>query len=157
MQLTAIGDQFRRSCGRVIWKVGRWLMAAAAAGVLVSPASADNGSIDIQLNAAKPSEQGCRVSFVLQNKLGHRIEELTVEVVIFDTAGSVSEFLLLKTGSLPAGKIRVRQFDLKNHKCDSISRVLVNDVKTCLGEGVTASTCLDWIRPSSSTPIKLVM
>ena len=120
-------------------------------------ASADDGSIDIQLNTAKASEQGCRVSFVLQNKLQHRIEELTFEIVLFDASGGVSEFLLLKAGSLPTGKMRVRQFDLKNHACSDISRVLVNDVKACQGEGLTTSACLDWIKPSSATSIKLVM
>ena len=132
-------------------------VALVAMFCVTSPALSEEGSIDVQLNAAKASEQGCRVSFVLQNKLKQRIEELTFEIVLFDPAGSVSEFLLLKAGSLPANKMRVRQFDLKNHACDGISKVLVNDVKVCQGAGLTASACLDRIKLSSSTPIKLVM
>ena len=157
MRFSAVGDVFRAICGKDVWKAGRWLVSATAMGVMVSSASAGDGSIDIQLNAAKASAQGCRVSFVLQNKLKRRIEELTVEVVLFDASGGVAEFLLLKTGSLPVGKVRVRQFDLKNHKCGNISQVLLNDVKVCQGEEISASACLDWIKPSSSTPIKLVM
>lgn len=144
----------------MLQRIARFLGVGAFSALLVShsaPAYADDGSIDIQLNAAKASAQGCRVSFVLQNKLPNRIEELTFEIVLFDAKGGVSEFLLLKAGSLPSGKIRVRQFDLKNHACGDISQVLVNDVKACQGEGLTAGSCLDRLKPTSATPIKLVM
>ena len=122
-----------------------------------SEEAGEKATIDIQLNAAQPSDQGCRVSFVLRNRLQQPIEDLTFEVVLFDAGGAVREFLLLKAGSLPTGKTRVRQFDLKDHKCEGLSQVLLNDVKVCTGEGLTAAGCLNLLRPTSAAPIKLVM
>lgn len=151
--------EFRKTAA--FTRAGFFVLALIGAFAAPATAAAEDASqkatIDIQLNAAQPSGEGCRVSFVLRNRLQQRIEDLTFEVVLFDASGSVAEFLLLKAGSLPTGKIRVRQFDLKDHKCEGLSQVLLNDVKVCTGEGLTASGCLDLLRPSSAAPIKLVM
>lgn len=147
-------------CGlaaRTIKLLSIFAVTTAIATVPAGPASAADKGIQIELNNAKVMDAGCRMSFVMQNKLEHRIEELTFEIVLFDAAGSVSQFLVLNAGSLPAGKMRVRQFDLKQHACTDISKVLVNDVKICKGAGLNANACLDLIAPSSSTTIKLVM
>ena len=143
--------------GKMIERLRMPALAAALALTLAWPAAAADKGIQIELNTAKVMDAGCRVSFVLRNKLEHRIQELTFEIVLFDAAGSVSQFLILNAGSLPVGKIRVRQFDLKQHACNDISQVLVNDVKVCKGDGLNAGACLDLIAPSSSTSIKLVM
>jgi len=148
----------RRGTGAQVIK--SFAAAAAASAIALSSfglASAADKGIQIELNNAKVMDAGCRMSFVMENKLPHRIEELTFEIVLFDAAGSVSQFLALNAGSLPAGKMRVLQFDLKQHACTDISKILVNDVKTCKGAGLNANACLDLIAPTSSTSIKLVM
>ena len=149
---------FRRGAGaRVIKSLA---VASAASAIVLSSfglASATDKDIHIELNNATVINAGCRMSFVMQNKLQYRIEELTFEIVLFDAAGRVSQFVVLNAGSLPAGKMRVRQFDLKQHACNDISKVLVNDVKICKGAGLNANACLDLIAPSSSTSIKLMI
>lgn len=115
------------------------LMLAGMAMVSVAGPSAaqEKRTIGVELNSAVAEGEGCRISFVFQNGLEARIDELAIEVVLFDDKDKVAEFLLMKTGPLPPGKVRVRQFELKTRPCTSISRLLVNDVKDCQGEGLT--------------------
>jgi len=50
---------------------------------------------------------------------------------------------------MPEGKARVLQFDIAGLACENISRVLVNDVVACEGEGLEPRTCLAALKPSS--------
>ena len=156
-QMRDVAPCWRGMAARVVKSLAVFAATTAIALSFLGQASAADKGIQIELNNAKVMDAGCRMSFVMQNRLEHRIEELTFEIVLFDAAGSVSQFLVLNAGSLPAGKMRVRQFDLKQHACTDISKVLVNDVKICKGAGLNANACLDLIAPSSSTSIKLVM
>ena len=41
------------------------------------------------------------------------------------------------------------QFDLSGLACESISRVLINDVVACEGEGLEPKICLTALKPTS--------
>lgn len=135
------------------------LLAGLAAVFAAGPAAGEGEkrSIGVELNSAEAEGHGCRISFVFRNGLEARIEELAIEIVLFDTKGKVAEFLLMKAGPLPPGKIRVRQFELKTRPCASISRLLVNDVKDCQGEGLAPAACLAALAPKSTASIGLEM
>jgi len=132
--------------------------ALALVGSSVLGAGAEEKpAIHVELNNAQAQGDGCRVSFLFRNGLASRLDEFALEVVLFDSAGKVSEFLVFNAGSLPEGKSRVRQFDLKGHACDAISRLLVNDVKSCKAQGLTAEACLGLTTVTSTAGIRLEM
>lgn len=103
---------------------------------------ADAAALTVELNALQPSEQGCRLSFVATNGLEADIGRLAYEMVLFDAAGLVERLTVLDFKEIPAGKTRVRQFDLAGTGCPAISRVLVNDAKACEGPGLEADRCM---------------
>ena len=109
----------------------------------------------IELNALNQQQQSCRLSFVMKNNLGAAIEELAMEVVLFNQSQQVTSMLLIKSQKMPIRKTLVRQYSLKNTLCSSISQVLVNDVKVCRGQNLTNETCLQSLDLSSRTSAKL--
>lgn len=112
-------------------------------------------SLFIELNALNQLNQACRLSFVMKNNLNAAIEELAMEVVLFNQSQQVTSMLLIKSQKMPVHKTLVRQYSLKNTQCSSISQVLINDIKVCHGQNLTAETCLQSLDLSSRTSAKL--
>ncbi|WP_297770964.1 hypothetical protein [uncultured Roseovarius sp.] len=113
-------------------------------------------TLALTLNTLSTTEAGgCRLTFVIRNDLGADIDALVAEAVLFDTGGRVATMTLFDFGSLPAGRPRVRQFDLAGPGCDGIGGVLVNGIGTCEGKGLTPAACLDGLRLSSETDIEV--
>ncbi len=54
---------------------------------------------------------------------------------LFAPSGAVNLLTLFDFRDLPAGKLRVRQFDIPETNCSSIGRVLFNDIDSCAGAG----------------------
>ena len=109
--------------------------------------------IGIELNSATPVENACRLSFLVENGLDVAIDDLALELVLFDKDGRVDRFVVVRTGRLPLEKRRVRQFDVPQVKCDAIGSVLVNDVAECAGQGLDPAVCLDRLAISSRAQI----
>ncbi|MFO1185867.1 MAG: hypothetical protein U1E56_13950 [Bauldia sp.] len=132
------------------------LAVAGLAVALIGPAFAA-GTIGVELNTLTQAEAACRITFVAQNTLTVDISELGLEVALFDKEGVFDRSIVLKTGSLPIGKSRVRQFDLPTLSCKSVGRILVNDVTECTGTGLTAASCLRVLNVTTraSVPLEL--
>ena len=129
-----------------------WLLNPAMSRADEQPALVP--SLGIELNSlAKPASGGCRLNFMLHNNLPRAIESLAFEIVLFDKGGRVNSLLRLSGGALSKGKTRVRQFDLKSTECNNISRVLINEITTCKGEGLTPRTCLQALKATSRTKV----
>ena len=109
----------------------------------------------IELNALNQNGDACRVTFVMVNNMKTAIDELILELVLFDQAQQVQSLLTLKTRNLPAQKTLVRRYDLKKISCQSIQRILVNEIKVCRGKSLGASGCLKALSLSSRTKAKL--
>ncbi len=107
----------------------------------------------LELNGAKDSSNGCRLTYVAYNGTGKKLDKTAYEVVVFNKEGGVSQFLILEFGKLPLKKTKVVQFDLKETKCADISRLLINDVSDCIVGGVSVSTCMDELKTKSRTAI----
>ena len=133
---------------------GRRAMAVAVAAAIalsgVAPTAAfaegagtAGGRVTIELNHLEPIPDagGCRISLVANNGLGTDIADIAIEIVIFDAAGTVGDFVRLDLGGLPMGKTRVRQYDLETGDC-GFSRILVNEVVSCEGDGLAPDVCL---------------
>ncbi len=131
--------------------------ATGAQEVSPDPAEAggDTGGISLELNTLQASETGCLLTFVAANGLGTSIEQASYEVVLFNADGLVERMTVLDFQDLPTGRTRVRQFNLPQTQCDGISRVLINDVATCTGEGLSEETCIDRLSVASQSDVEL--
>ncbi|MBN8999443.1 MAG: hypothetical protein J0H54_08600 [Rhizobiales bacterium] len=118
-------------------------------------AQAAGGTIALELNDAGANAGACRLSFVIANSQKAAIDDMALELVLFDPDGRVERFVVVRSGKVPAGRSRVRQFDIPATSCDGIARVLINDVKECAGEGLTPAACGDRIEVGSRTKIRL--
>jgi hypothetical protein len=129
----------------------RPLPVLLAACLAVTPAVAQEpaGTIALELNALQPADGGCRISFVATNGIGVEIARAGFEVALFGADGGIERLVSLDFQQMPEGKTKVLQFVLKDLDCDGITRVLVNDVGACDGEGLDPRRCLEALRPST--------
>jgi len=129
-----------------------FLLAALANGPALaqeaaSPAAA--GNLALELNALTPSETGCRVSFLATNTLGTELTRSAFEIALFGANGGIERLVSLEFKAMPEGKTRILQFDISGLQCDGLTRVLINDVVACDGEGLDPKTCLDSLTTAS--------
>jgi hypothetical protein len=119
------------------------LSMAEASAAETGNIAAETGKIDLEFNSLQTSEEGCRVVFVLHNRLADALDKLILRVVTFDTQGRANLFLSLDVGALPASKTRVLRYDLgKSVACTDISRLVLDDVTDCAGGNMNPSKCL---------------
>ncbi|KRB61841.1 hypothetical protein ASE04_20220 [Rhizobium sp. Root708] len=97
-------------------------------------------SLDVELNALAPSQKGCMMTFVALNKLPAPINKVSFELAFFNDKNAVDRITVLDFRDLPQGKKRVRQFDMPNIKCESVTRLLINDTPVC--DGPAAGECM---------------
>ena len=126
------------------------------AGGVAAQASAEPGGLQIELNSATDVDGACRISFVLENQLGADLTETVFETVLFDADGAVERLTLFDMRDLPAGRERVRQFQIDGLACTGIQRILFNGAQTCKGEGLDTGACMDRLSLSSRIDIELL-
>lgn len=128
----------------------RPLLTSLLVMALATPALAQSApELGIELNALTPSETGCRVTFLATNRLGTELTRAGLEVALFGADGGIDRLVSLEFKAMPEGKARVLQFDLADLACEKLSRVLINDVVACEGDGLDPKTCLAALKPSS--------
>ena len=127
--------------------VPAWAQSAPA------PASgpAQGPVLSLELNAAQPSEKGCRLTFVVNNVLGADLSKAAFEIALFNDAGVVDRLTVLDFKDLPAGKTKVTRFDLAGADCGKLSRVLINSATECTG--VEPAACMRALKTSTKTAI----
>jgi hypothetical protein len=126
-------------------------LPAGGAALAQEPASAP--SLRLEFNGLEPSTAGCRLTFVVENGLGAALDRAAFEIVLFNGQGLVDRLTVLDFKDLPAGKTKVRQFDLPNADCAGIGRVLVNDAVACEGAGVEPSACIRSLKAETKSDI----
>ncbi|WP_165915892.1 hypothetical protein [Aminobacter aminovorans] len=107
----------------------------------------------LELNAAQPSDKGCRFTFVVTNNLGAALSKAAFEIALFNEAGVVDRLTVLDFKDLPAGKTKVTRFDLSGTDCTKVSRVLINQATDCAGGGIDAAACLKALRTETKSGI----
>lgn len=129
---------------------------AAILTMLALPAFAQDAapSLALELNTLAPSESGCRVTFLATNRLGVELKSSAFEFALFGAGGGIERLVSLDFKAMPVGKTKVLQFDLAGLACEGVSRVLVNDVAACDGEGVDPRACLDALSTSTQTTVE---
>lgn len=127
----------------------------AVAVLLAAPAWAqDTAVLRLELNAAQPSDKGCRLTFVVANDLGAELSKAAFEIALFNKDGVVERLTILDFAELPVGKTKVVRFDLAGSDCAAISRVLINSATECVGDGIDPKACLRQLKPESKTGIQ---
>lgn len=126
------------------------LAAAETAGAQSAPTGP---SLVLELNAAQPSEKGCRFTFVVTNNLDAELSKAAFEIALFNDTGVVDRLTVLDFKELPAGKTKVTRFDLSGTDCTKVTRVLINNATDCAGQGVEPSACIKALRTESKSGI----
>ncbi len=139
--------------------VGRWSATIAAAGLGLAlwagGATAQEKSLDIELNKAVDSGDGCLASFVVQNKLGQTLDRFSLDLFVFDRDGIIARQVLLDMAPLRKAKTTVANFSLIQISCENISKVLVNNIPSCRSEDGSLLDCLEDLKVSSRNRIEL--
>ncbi|CAN7371746.1 hypothetical protein LJR251_002201 [Rhizobium rhizogenes] len=113
---------------------------AFAEDAVAAPVPATNAQkLNVELNALAPSQKGCMMTFVAENELATPISKISFELAFFNDKNAVDRVTVLDFRDLPIGKKRVRQFDMPGVKCESVSRIIVNDTPVC--DGPAAGEC----------------
>ncbi|WPE21024.1 hypothetical protein [Shinella zoogloeoides] len=120
------------------------MLAAAAVSGAAAQEAAPKG-LDVELNALAASQKGCLFTFVAANGFQQNVSKVSFEFVIFNDKGTVERLALLDFRDLPAGKSKVRQFDVPGIKCEGVKNLLINDAPVCEGEGLDKARCMDGI------------
>lgn len=135
------------------------LAVALLLGAVTSASAQENPSqqagVAIELSTAEEVGSACRLSFVVTNAHEQDIGKAVYETVLFNGAGQVSRLTLLDFQDLPAGRLRVRQFQFPQ-TCADISRVLINGADTCTAEGLEDTACSSNLTLSSRIKMELL-
>ncbi len=113
------------------------------------------GNLSIEMNDLAPSEKGCKLTFVAGNALPQSLSKVSFEFVLFDGKGLVERMAVLDFRDLPAGKTKVRQFDLSGTKCEAVKSLLINDAPVCEGEGIAKDACMKALKTGSKSSVEL--
>jgi len=142
--------------GILKWGAPAAVLLAGLNGTLALAETSDKSGVSIELSTAEVVGDACRLSFVVQNGFDHDIASSVYETVLFNTAGQVAKLTLLDFQDLPAGRMRVRQFQFAGLACSEISRVLINGADTCEGEGLPQGACDKGLTLRSLTDMELI-
>ncbi|KKB09894.1 hypothetical protein [Devosia chinhatensis] len=131
---------------------------AIAATTSLVPAHAQEAlpaGLSLELNAVQPADAGCRLTFLAVNGFEDTLERASVETALFDSDGAIERIVTLDFKALSPGKTKVLQFELAGLDCTNLSRVLINDITACDGEGLAADSCMQGLATHSRTNIDL--
>jgi hypothetical protein len=131
----------------------RVLLVLPVSAGLARAQRSDAASLSVELNSLHSSQAGCRLSFVATSTLETDIEKVAYEMALFDQGGLVERITVFDFREIPAGKTRVRQFDLPGTECAAISRVLLNDARTCAGPGLDPTACMRRLKTVSKSGV----
>ncbi|MFP5076863.1 hypothetical protein ACLE20_06105 [Rhizobium sp. YIM 134829] len=129
--------------------------SSAAWAETVAPAAEVAQGLTVELNALAASERGCKLTFVAGNALSASLTKVSFEFVLFDPKGRVERMATLDFRDLPAGKTKVRQFDLPGTQCEALGSLLINDAPVCSGEGIEKAACMRGLQTGSKAAIAL--
>ncbi len=133
------------------------LLAGAVPTVVLAQSAEDVPlRLFLELNAVQDVGGACRLTFLARNETGVAIEQAVFETVIFDTSGGVVSLSLFNFRDLPAGRPRVRQFELSAMACDTVGQALINGANSCVVDGAESGICDGALSLSSRLAVELL-
>ncbi|MCV2894256.1 hypothetical protein [Lentibacter sp. XHP0401] len=112
-------------------------------------------TLAVELNAEVKTESGCLLSFLVGNDHEQDIEAAVFETVLFDKSGQVDRLTLFDFGALPAGRPRVRQFQVDGLACENLGQILINGASSCKIAGADSPLCGASLKLSTRTETEL--
>lgn len=112
-------------------------------------------ALSVELNAQAISEAGCLLTFMVSNGHAQDVEAAVFETVLFNKAGQVDRLTLFDFGSLPAGRPRVRQFQVDGLACKELGQVLINGASSCRIAGADSAVCGQSLKLNTRTDTEL--
>jgi hypothetical protein len=116
-------------------------LACGPAGAQEDPS--DTATVGIELNKLEQTGEACRSYMVLSNRTDATLDQLSLDLVVFDTDGVIDRRLAVELGPVQAGRTRVKVFDMSGLDCNRVARVLLNDVLSCSPDRVDDATTCD--------------
>lgn len=126
----------------------RFALVAVLFGGACGAAAA--AAVGVELNKLEPAGEACRAALVVFNGTEAAYQDLLLDMVIFDQESIVTKRLAVDVAPLPAGKTSVKTFDISGIGCDTIGRILLNDVTSC-GQNGSCLTLVD-VTSRAATP-----
>ena len=141
----------------MLHRVGTLLAVCMCLG-LASPstASAEPGSIAIELNKVEAVPTGCRLHFDVHNSTAMKFNVLSADLVFFDSDGVMSSRSLVSFGRLHPHKHHFNSWEFPAVDCLKVSRILVNGLQQCQHDGDESFDCLSALSTSHKGAIELV-
>lgn len=128
-------------------------IGTALALTVMAGAAWSQSPIVLELNRLEAREGACRAFFLVRNP-GAALDELRVDLALFDRGGVITRRIVVDIGPVPAEKAQVKSFDVAGIACDAIGSVLLNDVTTCRIGGEPRSNCLGSLSLASRAGIE---
>ena len=123
---------------------------------LKTPAMAADPAITLELNKLENRKDACRVYMVFTNGTGQPLDSFKPELVLFAKDGVIAARLVIEAGPLPAGKTKVKLFDIGATNCAGAGRLLLNGLAACTSAGKAVSGCLGRVRTTSRNTIEFI-
>jgi hypothetical protein len=134
-----------------------WSCAAYAQAPAADKASAGRPrSVTIELNKLEPQGATCRAYFVIINRSETEFADIQLDVFLFDKQGIVARRAALATRQLQPGKTNIRLFDLVDTPCDTIGRLVLNEVLACKNVVGAPANCQGMLALSSRAGVEFV-
>jgi hypothetical protein len=130
-------------------------VAAAVLLFGLGTATAEEGSIAIELNKLEAHDKDCRAYFVIDNKNDKSYDALKLDLVLFRPDGVIGQRFAVELGPLKAKKRTVKLFDVSDTACNDVGSFLINDVMECKAASGDVADCLQDISVSSRTDNQL--
>ncbi len=123
--------------------------------LLAAPAVGADG-LKIELNKLEEADGACRAYLLFENKAESAFQSLKLDLVMFGLDGVITKRLAIEGGPLPKDKTSVKLFEISGLKCETIGRILLNDVINCQDSaGAKMDSCIEMVTASSKNKVPL--
>ena len=124
----------------------------------LAPVLAEDAPVlSVELNKLEQIGTDCRSYMVLANRTGSALEQLSLDLVVFDKGGVIDRRLAVELGPVKSGRTQVKVFDMSDLDCGRVARVLMNDVMVCVPDRLgEATTCDEALRVSGRGTVAFI-
>src|SRR5690625_603345 len=117
-------------------------------------ATEEQGTLVVELNKVEQLDNACRAYLLFENGQDSRFDEFRLDLVLFDGEGVIARRIAVEAAPLRAGRSVVKLFDLADLQCQTIDRVLLNDISPCADEAGPRDDCVDLVELRSRSDIE---
>ena len=118
-----------------------------------APADAE-AAVVVELNKVEQLDSACRAYLLFENGNSSRFDEFRLDLVLFDSEGVIARRIAVEAAPLRADRSVVKLFDLADLQCETIDRVLLNDIVPCADEEGARQDCVEQVELRSRADIE---